>query len=275
VVDGSAQTACTLVEEGPLRTTSSDDGTPIGFEQTGHGPPLVIVDGAMCYRGSGPSADLAAALASEFTVFSYDRRGRGESGDNPPYAVEREIEDLGAVIAEAEGSAFAYGLSSGAALAMAATAAGLPISKLALFEPPFTGEEEGPRAVRDEHLRLEALLAAGRQGDVVAAFLGYFLPPEVIAEMRGTPSWAALEATAPTLAYDHAVVGDGLLPRELASSITVPTLLMTGSESPGSLQRAAEMTAAAIPSASLRMLEGESHTSTPDGELAALRRFFG
>jgi pimeloyl-ACP methyl ester carboxylesterase len=256
-----------------LSSTISGDGTPIGFERTGSGPALVIVDGAMCYRGSGPSAELAAGLAPDFTVFRYDRRGRGESGDNPPYAVEREIEDLGAVIAEAGGAAAVYGLSSGGALAMAATAAGLPITKLALFEPPFTGEEEGPQKVRDEHLRLEGFLASGRPGDAVAAFLGYFLPPEMIAGMRDTPAWAALEATAPTLAYDHAVLGDGLIPRELASSITVPTLIMTGSESLDSLQRAAEMTAAAIPGATLHTLEGESHASTPDGELAALRDF--
>jgi pimeloyl-ACP methyl ester carboxylesterase len=257
-----------------LSSISSRDGTPIGFEQAGSGPPLVLVDGAMCYRGSGPSADLAAALASDFTVFSYDRRGRGESGDTPPYAVEREIEDLGAVIAEAGRSVFAYGLSSGAALAMAATGAGLPITKLALFEPPFTGEADGPQGVRDEQLRLEALLAADRRGDAVAAFLAYFMPPTVIAELRNTPTWTALENTAPTLAYDQAVLGDGMIPQQLARRITVPTLLMTGSESPSSLQRAAELTAAAIPDATLYSLEGESHASTPDGELAALRGFF-
>jgi pimeloyl-ACP methyl ester carboxylesterase len=262
-----------LLEEELLRSTISDDGTIIGFERTGSGPALVIVDGAMCYRGSGPSAELAAGLASDFTVFTYDRRGRGESGDNPPYAVEREIEDLGAVIAAAGGSAAVYGLSSGAALAMAAAAAGLPITKLSLFEPPFTGEEEGPQAVKDEHLRLEGFLAAGRPGDAVAAFLGYFLPPEMIAGMRDTPSWGALEATAPTLAYDHAVLGDGLIPRQLASAITVPTLLLTGGESPSVLRRTAEMTAASIPGATLLTLEGESHASGPDGELAALRDF--
>jgi pimeloyl-ACP methyl ester carboxylesterase len=256
-----------------MNRTISGDGTPIGYERTGNGPVLVIVDGAMCYRGSGPSAELAAGLAADFTVFSYDRRGRGESGDSPPYAVEREIEDLGAVIAATGGSAAVYGLSSGAALAMAATAAGLPITKLALFEPPFTGEEEGPQAVRDEHARLERFLADGRPGDAVAAFLGYFLPPEMIAGMRDTPTWAALEATAPTLAYDHAVLGDGLIPRELASAITVPTLLLAGSESSPALRQSAEMTAAAIPGATIRTLEGESHASSPEGELAALRDF--
>jgi pimeloyl-ACP methyl ester carboxylesterase len=257
-----------------LSSTISRDGTHIGFERTGSGPPLVIVDGAMCYRGSGPSIELAAGLASDFTVYSYDRRGRGESGDNPPYAVEREVEDLEAVIAEAEGSVFVYGLSSGAALAMAAAAAGLPIAKLALFEPPFTGEHDGPEAIRDEHLRMARLLDTNRHGDAVARFLGYFMPAEMIEQMRGSPAWEALEATAQTLAYDQAVLGDGLIPRDLANTVTVPALIMAGSESLDSLQLAAEMTAAAIPNAELLTLEGESHASTPDGELVALRDFF-
>jgi pimeloyl-ACP methyl ester carboxylesterase len=253
----------------------SSDGTTIGVGQTGNGPPLVLVDGALCHRGFGPSADLSAALASEFTVVSYDRRGRGESGDTPPYAPEREIEDLAVVIAAVGGSAFVYGISSGAALAMEAAARGVPITRLALFEPPFTGEFEDPRSIVEEHAELDGLLAADRCGEAVERFLGYMMPPEIIVEMRDTPAWADLEAIAPTLRYDNAVMGDGTIPRERAQLIEVPTLLMAGSASPEILRESAAEVARAIPGASLYTLEGETHTSEPAAEIAALRDFLG
>jgi pimeloyl-ACP methyl ester carboxylesterase len=253
---------------------TSDDGTTIGFERTGDGPALVLVDGALCHRGLGPSSALAEALASEFTVFSYDRRGRGESGDTQPYEVSREVEDLAAVIMAAGGPALVYGISSGGVLALEATAAGLPIDGLALFEPPFTGEFSDPRTVVEEHARLDGLIAARRNGEALEAFLSYMMPPEAVAEMRATPAWPALEAATPTLRYDHAVLGDGTMPRARLQMIEVPTLVIAGSESPDVLQQAAGELAKTVPGASVQTLEGESHTSEPDQEITLLRDFF-
>ena len=120
-----------------MGTLHSSDGTPIAYETAGDGPPVILVDGALCYRASGPSAPLAALLAEHFTVFTYDRRGRGESGDTAPYAVEREVEDIAALIDEAGGSACVYGISSGAALALEAANRGLGIERLVVYEAPF------------------------------------------------------------------------------------------------------------------------------------------
>src|SRR5258706_12411707 len=148
-----------------MQTVISADGTAIAFTRAGSGPALVLVDGAMCYRGMGPLTPLAERLTDHFTVYTYDRRGRGESGDTLPFAVEREIEDLEVLLAHAGGSAHAYGISSGAALVLRAAAAGVPWRRLALFEPPFVGPKQ------DYTRELAELLAAGRRGDAVARFM--------------------------------------------------------------------------------------------------------
>src|SRR5688572_15000386 len=129
-----------------MNTAHSADGTAIAYETSGHGPPLILVDGALCYREMGPSRAVAKALSERFTVITYDRRGRGESGDTAPYFVERELEDLEALIAAAGGSAYVCGFSSGAVLALDAAARGLPISALALYEPPFIVDDSRPPA---------------------------------------------------------------------------------------------------------------------------------
>jgi pimeloyl-ACP methyl ester carboxylesterase len=129
-----------------MNTVLSRDGTAIAFDKSGVGPPLILVDGALCYRASGPSRSLAALLAEHFTVFTYDRRGRGESGDTAPYAVEREVDDIEALIEEAGGSAYVYGVSSGAALALEAANRGLAIEKLALYEAPFIVDDKSRSA---------------------------------------------------------------------------------------------------------------------------------
>jgi pimeloyl-ACP methyl ester carboxylesterase len=252
----------------------SRDGTTIAFDRSGDGPPLVLVDGALSHRRLGPMARLAEPLAADFTVFAYDRRGRGESGDTAPYAVVREVEDLAAVIDAAGGAAAVFGLSSGAALALEATASGLPVTRLALYEPPYGLEPDEDPAYLE---RLRELLAAGRRGDAVEWFLSNAgVPPEALAEMRSQPEWPAFEAVAPTLAYDHAVLGDGAVPRERAARITVPTLVANGGESPDFFARAAQATAEAIPGAEHRVLEGQAWGRADVAALApVLKAFFG
>jgi pimeloyl-ACP methyl ester carboxylesterase len=238
---------------------TSADGTTIAYERTGAGPALVLVDGALCHRAAGPMRLLAALLRDRFTVYAYDRRGRGESGDTPPYAVGREIEDLRAVLAEA-GEAYVYGISSGAALALAA--AGPRMIRLALYEPPFLGADAEYTA------RLTELLVAGRRGDAVALFMTHVgVPEQAVAGIRRQPGWAALEAIAPTLAYDDAVLARGP-----AMSVTVPTLVLSGGASPDGLQRAAKAT---LPEEPHRTLDGETHDVAPEALAPILSEFFG
>src|SRR5713226_10328645 len=155
-----------------MKKVFSKDGTPIAFDRTGHGPPVILVDGALCYRASGPSGPLAALLAEKFTAFTYDRRGRGDSGNTQPYAVEREIEDIDALINQAGGSAFLFGISSGAALAMeAAIKLGDKVKKLAMYEAPYNDDEAARQAWRDYRKQLAEVLAQGRRGDALALFM--------------------------------------------------------------------------------------------------------
>jgi alpha-beta hydrolase superfamily lysophospholipase len=244
-----------------MTTTTSADGTTIGYDIAGSGPLLVLVDGAMCHRG-GPLAPLAAELAGTFTVVTYDRRGRGESGDTPPYTVQREVEDLQAVVAATGGSAAVYGISSGAALAMHAAAGPPPngITALALYEPPYLGEVGASGAVDDYSARLRALLAEGRRGDAAALFMtNVGVPAPAIDAMRASPGWPGVEAIAPTLAYDDAVLGDGTVPRDVAAAVTVPTTLLCGGASPDPMQQATKATADLVPGAGHRVLDGLTH----------------
>ncbi|HEX2771693.1 MAG TPA: alpha/beta hydrolase [Micromonosporaceae bacterium] len=258
-----------------MTTVTSRDGTPIVLDTTGDGPPVVLVDGAMCFRAFGPMPSLAQVLAPHFTVVTYDRRGRGESGDTQPYAVEREVDDLAALIEYAGGSAYVYGISSGAALAMEAAASGLPIRKLALYEPPYTAEGGDTDAVEEDNRQLNGLLAAGRRGDAVEHFMsGVGMPPEAIADMRRSPTWPVFEAVAPTLAYDYAVLGDGTVPRERAARIGVPTVVAAGGASPDFLQTPARALADAIPGATYRTLDGQTHEVAPHAISAVLQEFF-
>jgi pimeloyl-ACP methyl ester carboxylesterase len=264
--------------ERPARSGSvaSRDGTPIAFERMGVGPALVLVDGALCFRSFGPMTPLAELLAPDFTVYRYDRRGRGDSGDTHPYAVAREIEDLEALIAEAGGSAYVFGMSSGAVLALEAAASGLAITKLALYEPPLSVGAEDPEEHEGFARRLEELVAAGRRGDAVEFFLASGgVPPEAIAEMRDEPSWPLFESVAPTLVYDTAVLGDGTVPRERAATIGAPALVANGGESPDFFREAAAATAQAIPGARHRVLEGQSWGQVaPEALAPVLREFF-
>jgi pimeloyl-ACP methyl ester carboxylesterase len=187
-----------LTERRRMNTTRSRDGTTIAFDRSGEGPPIILVGGAFTVRSS--DAPLAEQLERHFTVFTYDRRGRGSSEDTAPYAVDREIEDLEALIVEAGGSATVYGKSSGAALALEAAARGLPITGLALFEPPFIVDDSRPRPPADLGSQLSELTSAGRRGDAVELFItkAVGLPVEAVAQMRTAPMWPGLEAQCAT-----------------------------------------------------------------------------
>jgi pimeloyl-ACP methyl ester carboxylesterase len=218
---------------------------------------------------------LAQVLAPDFTVYTYDRRGRGESGDNAPYAVAREVEDLEALIEAAGGSAYVYGISSGAALAMEAAASGLAIRKLALYEPPYTAEGGDTEGVKESNERLNDLLADGRRGDAVEFFMsGVGMPAEAIAGMRQSPMWSVFEGVAHTIAYDFVVLGDGTVPRERAALVAVPTLLADGGASPDFLRRPTKALADAIPTAKHQTPEGQTHEVAPDAIAAVLKEFF-
>ncbi|MGS2618796.1 alpha/beta fold hydrolase [Micromonospora sp. LZ34] len=254
---------------------TSRDGTTIAFDRAGEGPALILVDGAMCYRAFGPMPPLAQVLAPDFTVYAYDRRGRGESGDSAPYAVAREVEDLEALIEAAGGLAYVYGISSGAALAMEAAASGLTIRKLALYEPPYTAEGVDTEGVKESNRKLNELLAAGRRGDAVEFFMsGVGMSTDAIAGMRQSPMWSVFEGVAHTIAYDFAVLGDGTVPRERAALVAVPALVADGGASPDFLRRPAKALADAIPTAKYQTLEGQTHQVAPDTIAAVLKEFF-
>jgi pimeloyl-ACP methyl ester carboxylesterase len=210
----------------------SKDGTPIAFERSGKGPALILVDGALCYRSFGPMPQLAALLAQHFTVFTYDRRGRGDSGDTAPYAVEREIEDIAALVKEAGGSAYVYGVSSGAALALEAANRIGGIKKLAMYEAPFI--VDGSRApVLDDWDRIEESIAADRRGDALKLFMKLVgVPAFFIGLMRLMPAWSKLKAVAHMLRYDGALMEEHQrgkpLPRNRWTSVTIPTLAVAG-----------------------------------------------
>ncbi|MGW3075059.1 MULTISPECIES: alpha/beta fold hydrolase [unclassified Kitasatospora] len=246
-----------------MSTVVSTDGTVLACSVTGSGPAVVLVDGALCHRGVGPSAAIAEQLAAHHTVWTYDRRGRGDSGDNGPFAVEREIEDLAAVITAAGGSARVFAHSAGAALALRAAAADIGITRLAVYEPPFSTEEAQSERFREYVAELTAALAEGRRGDAVAALMVYAgAPAEAVEGMRGAPGWSLFEAVAPTLAYDAAALGDrtdSAVPVDLLATVAVPTLSLDGGDSPEMLRAPARAVAAAVPGAEHRTLDGQTH----------------
>lgn len=256
----------------------SRDGTPIAFDRSGEGPAIILVGGAMSDRsGAGP---LATLLAPHFTVFAYDRRGRGDSGDTPPYTVEREIEDIEALIGEAGGTAFAYGHSSGAVLALEAAARGLPITRLALYEPPFIVDHSRAQLPEEYVTHLDELIASGRRGDAVEYFMtvAVEVPAEIVAQMRNSPMWPGLEALAHTLPYDGMIMGDRMagnpLPREQWGSVTVPTLVMDGGASPEWAHNAVQALTDILPNARRRTLEGQTHGAAPEVLAPVLEEFF-
>jgi len=263
---------------GVFERTKSADGTPIAYERIGQGPPLIIVGGAWNVRRS--AAELAEQLAGEFTVFTYDRRGRGESGDTPPYAVEREIEDLEALIEASGGSAALFGHSSGGALAIETTARSVRVSRLAVYEPPYIVDHSRPALADDYIEHLEELVAAGRRREVVSYFMteAVGMPREMAEQLGDSPMAASMEPVAHTVPYDGRVMLRGSmsgepLPGEWRSSVTVPTLVMDGGDSPEWLHSAARALVALLPDVSYRTLAGQDHAAPADAIAPVLEEF--
>jgi len=253
----------------------SKDGTQIAYEKTGSGFPIILVDGALCSRAFGPMPKLAKLMAEDFTVFMYDRRGRNESGDTKPYAVEREIEDIEALINEAGGSAYVYGISSGAALALAATASGLNIAKLALYEPPFEVPGAAGGAPKDMLPQLKTMVAEDRRGDAVKYFMKVVgVPSFGIFIMTLLPIWKKLKAVAHTLPYDIAILDGFALPEDRAQAIKVPALISGGTKTSDSIKRSVKRLSELIPDNQLRMLEGQTHNVSGKAIAPVLKEFF-
>lgn len=241
-----------------MRTTSSRDGTLLAYDRSGSGPPLIFVGGAFSDRSSG--AGMAALLGDRFAVVSYDRRGRGGSEDTPPYAVAREIEDLAAIIETAGEPAAVFGISSGAVLALHAAAAGLPITRLAAFEPPFIVDDARPAPCEEFAATLSVLARAGHPGDAAEHFLvnAVQVPPPVVTQLREAPVWAVLESAEHTLSYDARVMGDCCIPAAVLA-VDVPTLVLDGELSPDWARDAVRAVAALVPRAEHVSLPGQTH----------------
>ena len=246
-----------------MRKVVSRDGTTIAYERAGDGPPIVLLNGA--FRDHTIFDALVPELAPHCTTYVYDRRGRGESGDSPAYAVEREIEDLEAVIEEAGGQAMVFAGSCGANLALEAALAGAPITKLALHEPYY--RIDGYRKPPDDFMdNLRALLAADNRGAAAEYFLAELLgfTPEVIADWRTGPLWATNEANAHTLLYDTAICGDFNIPTQRLATVATPTLVVNSDGTSDWLRAAARAVAVALPNGWGMELPGSWHRVQTD-----------
>ena len=250
-----------------METVRSADGTAIAYDQAGHGPLLIIVDGAMNTRSSGTKPELVDRLAAAFTVLSYDRRGRGDSGDTQPYTAGREIEDIEALIDQVGPAAWLYGHSSGGCLALdAAVQLGPKVSKLAVYEAPYNDDPAFQQAWAQYLEQLADDLAGNRRGDAVALFMKFVgMPAEQVDAMRQAPFWPAMEAIAPTLAYDHAgVIGKDIsVPVDRAAHVDAPALVVYGTASPPFMAETARTLSRAFPHAELRALDGQDHSVDP------------
>jgi len=277
-----------------MGTVRSKDGTTIAFDRAGNGPAVILVAGALGFRSHPIAYELVDLLAPQFTVINYDRRGRGDSGDTPPYAVEREVEDIEALIDSAGGSAYLHGLSSGGVLALEA-AARLPnkVIKLAMYEPPFIFNDSRPPVPRDYVQQINKAIEAGRPGDAVEIFMtqAILIPPEFVAQMRTAPmsesfgdaavtppEWAEMERVAHTLPYDGTIMGDTMsgkpLPAGKWASAAADTLVITGGNSEDFFHDGAKALVKDLPNARHFVLEGQDHAVAPSALAPVLVEFF-
>ncbi len=261
-------------------SVTSKDGTKIAFETKGSGEPIILVDGALCYRSFGPMGALSELLAPHFTVFTFDRRGRGFSTNGKPFALKREIEDIDALIEQAGGSAYLYGISSGACLALeTALALGNRVSKLAMYEPPYNGDGAARLQWKEYNQNLTRALAEGRRGDAAALFMELVgTPADQITGMKQAPVWQMFEMVAPTLAYDAAAIGDSRgAPLDRAARLGIPALVMDGGANLTMMpfmHETATALAKAIPDAQHRTLEGQTHDVNAQVLAPVLIEFF-
>ncbi len=260
-----------------MSKVTSKDGTQIAYDQQGQGPAVILVDGALCYRGFGPMPEVAKLLAPHFTVYTYDRRGRGESGNTLPYSLEREVEDLAALIQQAGGSVYLYGISSGACLGLeAALRLDGKIQKLAIYEPPYRSGEGIKQEWEQYRQDIHSAVATGHPGDAVVRFMQLVgTPAEMTAGMRQSPMWPMFEAVGPTLEYDAAAMGaDRAAPTQRAAAVAVPTLVMNGGAGFPFMQDTAVALAKAIPHAEHRVLKDQRHDVSAEAIAPVLIEFF-
>ncbi len=262
-----------------MTTVISGDGTRIGYEIRGGGPPLILVDGALCYRQMGPMPGLAKHLTKHFTLVLYDRRGRGESGNAVPWSIDREVEDIAALITAVGGSASLFGVSSGAVLALDAAARGLSIPKLAVYEPPFIVDQSRDPVTDDFIPGLHRLLAEGNRGEVVRRFMKMVGVPGIfIALMRLFPSWPKLAAVAHTVPYDLTVMqgtqAGRPLPRDRWASVRSPCLVIDGGKSPQWMRNGAKALHDLLPQSAYQTLPGQTHMVKSEVLAPALIEFF-
>lgn len=256
-----------------MNLVTSKDGTKIAYDRTGQGPALILIGGALGdHHFYSP---LANEFAKHFTVYNFDRRGRGQSGDTQPYSVEREVEDVDALLADAGEQAFVYGHSAGSALALRAAAAGLNIAKLVLADPPFRRHGDTDEAAKarqaEEAAKIQAFHDQGDHKGAAAFFLsGFGLPPEAVEEMLQSPEGARLIDCARALPYDYAQVGDGLVPNELAVKAAMPTLILTAETAPETAQVLVKI----MPSAQLQMMKASAHDLAPTDIARVVTPFF-
>ena len=262
-----------------MEQVTSKDGTRIAVDRYGSGPAVILVDGAMCSRAFGPMPALAKTLASQLTVYHYDRRGRGDSGDGFAWDIQREIEDLDAVIQLAGGSAMVFGTSSGAALSVEAARQLRGIKRLALYEAPYvvdnTHEPLPPTFIAD----MQALLAANRRGEVVKKFMRYVGTPRIAVFMMSLlPFWKKFTRIAHTLPYDLRIIAahhdSRPFPAGKWSSITIPSLVMAGGKSPAYMQNSMRALADALPDSVHQTLAGQTHMVKTEVIAPLLQSFF-
>jgi len=247
-----------------METLISKDGTRIAYDKTGRGPALVLVDGAFCYREYGTTPTLAPLLSDYFTVFSYDRRGRGYSTDTKPHSVECEIEDLKAVVEATKETPFVAGISSGAALLLQSVNNGLKVKKMALFEPPYVVvNNDDPSPPKDAKNVLETLTNQGQRSEAVMYFMSSVMGMSILfitfIKLFGKTMWKKNESVADTLPYDVAIMGNYSVPKEITSRINIPTMVIGGEKSPGNLLNAVKAVSQNIPKSELSILKGQSH----------------
>jgi len=253
-----------------MHLVESADRTRIAFDRSGSGPPLVIVVGAFCDRSTSKS--LAALLAASYCVYEYDRRGRGDSGDGLPFSIESEVQDLAAVIGAAGEPPFVYGHSSGGILALEAAGRGVDMRRLAVYEPPYTGNHHpGPEFGR----HLDRLVASGHRDRAAEDWLAMTgTPAPVIESIKRGTGWAHRQALAHTLSQDLRLANGGQVPTGRLERIDVPVLAMAGGASPPWAASTIETLAGALPRASLRIVGEQQHIPADPVVAAILGDFF-
>ncbi len=263
-----------------MSTVTSADGTTIAFEAYGEGRPLILIDGATAHRAVNPLNDeVGQLLTDRFRTYAYDRRGRGASTDTAPYAIQREIEDIAALIEDAGQPAILFAWSSGGLLALDAAAAGLPIAGLVLFEPPVVVDDVRPPLPSDYVEQLDAFVAEGRRDKAAELFMtaAAMLPAEAIPGMKQSPYWAPVEEIAHTIAYDGRIMGTTMsgnpLPSDRWADVKVPVLVLYGDKTWPALSAGAQAVAEHLPTATVKAIPGENH-GTEAATLAPVLREF-